>query len=147
MGDYASLLRFRDQVKKETQTMRRAKAAQGGGGAAFALNPASLKPCAPSIGSAPPEAFMSAEQLAAKARNVETLRATLALKSRVPRDKYSQPQTASMDIGWHATRHTAMAKPLYLATHTKSDVAEYGEQYVIAFGCGPYDKTQPGVSR
>lgn len=40
-----------------------------------------------------------------------------------------------------------MAKPLFRETHTKSDVAEYGEQYVIAFGCGPYDKTQPGVSR
>lgn len=145
MGDYASLLRFRDQVKKETATMRRAKAAGGGG--AFALNPASLKPCAPSIGSAPAESFMTAEQLEAKARNVETLRATLALAARKPRDKYAQPVTESMAIGWHATRHTAMAKPLYLATHTKSDVAEYGEQYVIAFGCGPYDKTQPGVSR
>ena len=145
MGDYASLLRFRDQVKKETATMRRAKAAGGGG--AFALNPASLKPCAPSIGSAPAESFMTAEQLEAKARNVETLRATLALAARKPRDKYSAPQTAAMEIGWHATRHTAMAKPLYLATHTKSDVAEYGEMYVVSFGCGPYDKTQPGVSR
>ena len=37
---------------------------------------------------------------------------------------------------YEGARHTAMAKPLYLATHTKSDVAEYGEMYVVSFGCG-----------
>ena len=108
MGDYASLLRFRDQVKKEMATMRRANAR--GGGAAFTLNPASLKPCAPSIGSAPAESFMTPEQLAEKARNVEKLRATLALASRKPRDKYDAPQTAAMEIGWHATREAGRGR-------------------------------------
>ena len=125
--------------------MRRANSK--GGHAPFNLNPKSLKPCAPSIGSAPAESFMTQEQLEAKAANVATLRATLAQAAQKPRDKYAAPVTAAMEIGWHASRHTAMAKPLFLATHQKSDVADYGEQYVIAFGCGPYDKTQPGVSR
>lgn len=115
MGDYSSLLRFRDQVKKEMATMRRANAR--GGGAAFTLNPASLKPCAPSIGSAPAESFMTAEQLEAKARNVEELRATLALASRKPRDKYAQPQTAAMEIGWHATREGARARAAHAHAH------------------------------
>jgi len=99
-GDMASLLRFRDQIRKETMVLRKANAS--GGRSAFSLNPLSLKPVAPSIGTAPPEASMTAAQLERKRENVETLRATLKQASLKPRDRYRAPQTASMEIGWHA---------------------------------------------
>ena len=86
--------------------------------------------------------YMTKEQLQRKAENITILRETLAKSNLAPRERYAVPMTASQEIGWHASRHTSMAKPLYLATHPKSDVAEFGEQYVVAMGCGPYDKTQ-----
>jgi hypothetical protein len=140
-GDMGSLLRFRDQIKKETMALRKANA-RIGGKSTFSLNPLSLKPVAPSIGTAPTDSYMTKEQLQRKAENITILRETLAKSNLAPRERYAVPMTASQEIGWHASRHTSMAKPLYLATHPKSDVAEFGEQYVVAMGCGPYDKTQ-----
>jgi len=140
-GDMSSLLRFRDQIKKETMALRKANS-RIGGKSTFSLNPLSLKPVAASIGTAPTDSYMNEEQLQRKAENIATLRATLAKSSLAPRERYAVPLTASQEIGWHASRNTSMAKPLYLATHHKSDVAEFGEQYVTAMGCGPYDKTQ-----
>ena len=138
-SDMGSLLRFRDQIRKETMALRKANAR--GSRPEFAL-PRNLKPCAPTIGSAPSGAALTEEQLATKRENVELLRSSLAASARAPRDRYETPLTSAMEVGWHATRLTNMAKPLYKATHSKSDVAEYGEMYVSAFGCGPYDKTQ-----
>ena len=138
-ADYGSLLRFRDQIRKETLALRKARA-RSGGPPSFALNPLSLRPVAASIGTAPPEASMNAAQLTRKQENVEALRATLALSGRAPRDRYAQPMTSAQEIGWHASRHTAMAKPLFLATHHKSDIAQYGEDYATACGCGPFNK-------
>jgi hypothetical protein len=113
-----------------------------GGKSTFSLNPLSLKPVAPSIGTAHTDSYMTKEQLQRKAENITILRETLAKSNLAPRERYAVPMTASQEIGWHASRHTSMAKPLYLATHPKSDVAAFGEQYVVAMGCGPYDKTQ-----
>jgi len=138
----AGLLKYRDQIRKEVNALRRSNA---GGAAAFSLNPATLKPVVAKVGEAPARR-VSPEETAAFNRDVVELRATLAKSRRTPQQRAPDgvPETASQEVGWlSAQYYDAISKPLRMATHKVSGEVEFAQAYAIAYKAGPFDLTQP----
>lgn len=93
VSSMAGLLRYRDQIKKEVNALRRTHATDS----AFTLNPATLKPVAAKVGEAPSRRVSPPEETAAFNRDVEELRTTLAKSRRTPQQRAPDgvPETAS----------------------------------------------------
>lgn len=131
------LLRFRDQIKKEMQAVAKHSKTQR----TFNLDPTALKPITGKIGQG--AAPLTEEAMQTKRKNISLVQETIRHKNRLPQDKYDVPPTSASEIGWLSAKYTSLAKPYQVFTHHKSDIMEYGEDYVKTMNAGPYDKTQP----
>jgi hypothetical protein len=140
ISSYAGLLRYRDRIKQELRILSK----QQGTEVKFYLNPGSLKPIAPAIGTAPATATMNESQKAVWRADVTALQESIAVKARPAQARMEAPPTASAEIGWYAAAwQSRISKPFALEVHSKSDVAKYGEDYGRCMQAGPFDKTQP----